>query len=65
LTPENHGFEKPPFISMAAIYAVWMGIGIVEVIRGRESKLLLLGLPGGLLSIWLFLRATGKSGSFL
>ncbi len=45
------------FVSLASMYSVWMVIGIVQVIRGRDSTEAWLGLPGGLLLIWLYLRA--------
>jgi membrane associated rhomboid family serine protease len=48
------------FVGLVVIYAVWMAISIVKVILGKESTEVLLGLPGGLLLIWLYLRAANK-----
>jgi len=48
------------FVGMTVIYVASMVIGIFEVIQGKESPQILLGLPGGLLLIWLYLKAAAK-----
>ena len=59
-TQQSRRLRRAFFIFLAALYVVSMIIGIFRVIEGKQSPEVLLGLPGGLILIWLFWSAARK-----
>ncbi len=60
-TQQSPRLRKVFFAAVAALYAIWMAVGVVKVIQGKESSEVLLGLPGGILLVWLFTRGANRS----
>jgi membrane associated rhomboid family serine protease len=59
-TQQSPRIRRGFFAAAAALYAIWMVISFVKVILGKGSIETLLGLPGGILLLWLFSRAANK-----
>ena len=59
-TQQSPRLRRAFFVGLAGIYVIWMTISVVKVILGKESSEVLLGLPGGALLLWLFLRAANN-----
>lgn len=57
---QSSRLRKASFAGVAALYAIWMVFSVVQVILGKESTEVLLGLPGGLLLLGLFWMAAAK-----
>ena len=59
-TEHSPRLRQAAFAGVAVLYAFWMVFSIIKVILGKESTEVLLGLPGGVLLLWLFWKAASN-----